>query len=266
MKDVQFYRDADLPFFELKLCDSSRLAYKKHAHEEYSLGLVEHGSSTFWCAGRLLTVGPRSVVLIPAGMVHACNPQADKPWRYKMLFLDVVWVNRFFAARGRRAGDGPVVKVMSDRQALSVMDKLVASLINPSGPLEKEASIVALLEQATDAASPALPGGRLEALPRLTVIKDYLHAHFAQKITLAALEQVSGCNRFAIIRAFKEEFAVPPHTYQTLLRINYAKKQLRQNKPMAEIAYEAGFYDQSHFIRVFKSHTGVTPEKYQKLT
>ncbi len=265
MKDVQFYRDQDLPFFELKLCDSSRLAYKKHAHEEYSLGLVENGSSSFWYAGRMLAVGPQSVVMIPAGMIHACNPQANKQWRYKMLFLDAGWVNRFFAAKGWRAVGYPVIKDMSDTQALGVMDNMVESLTGPAGPLEKEASIVSLLEQVTNTVSPVFPGCQARELSKLAVIKDYLHANFLQKITLAALEQVSGLNRFTIIRAFKEEFTIPPHTYQTLLRVNYAKRQLRQNRQVTEVAYEAGFYDQSHFIKVFKSHTGVTPELYQKL-
>ncbi|QDR82230.1 AraC family transcriptional regulator [Sporomusa termitida] len=265
MTEVQFYRDSDLPFFELKLCDSSRLAYKKHAHEEYSLGIVDAGRSTLWCGGRLLAVGPQSVVLIPAGVIHACNPQAENQWRYKMLFLDAGWVNQFFAATGRPAAGCPAVKAMTDKQALAVIGNMVASLTGPSGPLAKEASIISLLEQAANAVSPVLPGRRTKELSKLAVIRDYLHAHFRQKITLAALEQVSGLNRFTMLRAFKEEFAVPPHTYQTLLRINYAKRQLRQNKPVTEIAYAAGFYDQSHFIKVFKGHTGVTPEKYQRL-
>jgi len=79
------------------------------------------------------------------------------------------------------------------------------------------------------------------------------------------LERVSGINKFHLIRLFKDEFGIPPHMYQTLLRINYAKRQLRKQKQITEVALEAGFYDQSHFHKVFKSHTGITPEKYEKI-
>ena len=52
--------------------------------------------------------------------------------------------------------------------------------------------------------------------------------------------------------------------YQMVLRINFAKRELGNRKEPAEVAQEAGFYDQSHFSKAFKSYTGITPEKYQK--
>jgi AraC-like DNA-binding protein len=36
------------------------------------------------------------------------------------------------------------------------------------------------------------------------------------------------------------------------------------NSSLTEIAYSAGFYDQAHFCRVFKSYTGMTPNQYRK--
>lgn len=36
------------------------------------------------------------------------------------------------------------------------------------------------------------------------------------------------------------------------------------NQSLTEIAYSAGFYDQAHFCRVFKSYTGLTPNEYKK--
>jgi AraC-like DNA-binding protein len=33
---------------------------------------------------------------------------------------------------------------------------------------------------------------------------------------------------------------------------------------LTDVAYNAGFYDQSHFCRVFKSYTGMTPNQYKK--
>lgn len=37
-----------------------------------------------------------------------------------------------------------------------------------------------------------------------------------------------------------------------------------ENNALTSVAYEAGFYDQAHFCRVFKSYTGITPNQYKK--
>ena len=36
--------------------------------------------------------GSRDVALIPAGVVHSCNPENDDRWSYQMLYLDPHWV------------------------------------------------------------------------------------------------------------------------------------------------------------------------------
>ncbi len=262
MAGIQFFRDADLPFYELKICDVGSLAYKKHAHEEYSLGVVDNGRSSFWYEGKTVAVSPRTVVLIPPGLVHSCNPEQQSRWKYKMLFVEAGWLQTFLASRGVAALNRPVV---SDRADYPALNGMLKQLTLPASPLEKEAGLLDFFEQALLGLAGTRPGNRGKELPKLQVIKEYLHQNYQQKITLAELAQLADLNKFNIIRSFKEEFSIPPHTYQTLLRINLAKKLLRQDRPIVEVVGETGFYDQSHFSKVFKSHTGVTPEKYQKL-
>lgn len=264
MQDVQFYRDSDLPFFELKLCNSERLAYKKHAHEEYSLGVIQQGKSSFWYGGKTADVCPRTIVLVPPGAVHSCNPEPGVAWQYKMLFVEAGWVRNFFAGAGIADCEQPLVWAMPRLQTVA-MNRLVDSLARPLTPLAKETHIMALFEQTMADKSRMVQKSPVKQIANCKMIKEYLQENFLSKITLDDLEQVSGIGKYNILRSFKEQFSIPPHTYQTLLRINYAKKQLRQNRDIPDVACEAGFYDQSHFNKVFKSHTGATPEKYQKL-
>ncbi len=51
--------------------------------------------------------------------------------------------------------------------------------------------------------------------------------------------------------------------FRSMLRVNHAKKELRKKKHPVELAAGLGFFDQSHFIKVFKSHVGVTPRQYR---
>ena len=54
-----------------------------------------------------------------------------------------------------------------------------------------------------------------------------------------------------------------PNKYLLLKQVNYASRliQSNPNSSLTEIGLEAGFYDQSHFIRSFKTHYGYTPKQ-----
>jgi len=262
---VQFYRDKELPF-EIKLSDTiSDLSYKKHFHEEYSLGIVNKGQSSFWCEGKLMEIYQKNLVFIPHDIVHACNPKSDQPWKYKMIYVQPDWVKGFMESHGGGTIEYPVVKEIRKNKEVATINHLIDILIRPVSFLEKEASLLWIFEQMLGDVDTSKYLSHRKLQPKLKTIKEYLHKSFLEKITLDQLEQISGLNKFFIIRSFKEEFSIPPHTYQNLLRINYAKKELQKYRQITEVTYETGFYDQSHFNKVFKNHVGVTPERYQKL-
>ena len=52
--------------------------------------------------------------------------------------------------------------------------------------------------------------------------------------------------------------------YARRRRLDYARRQLADpDRPLAQIAADAGFADQSHLTRVFKRFTGLTPGQYR---
>ncbi len=265
MKGVQFYRDIDLPYFELKECDTSRLSYKKHTHEEYSLGIVDKGRSIFWYEGKSEEVSPQTIIFIPPDLVHSCNPQQKDHWKYKMLFINMAWMDSFMGSKERTLLRHSIVKANAVPEFFTLTNKMMDDVRKDISPLEKEGSIITIFDKLFSHFKQVKNNNIRKELSKLKIIKEYLHSRFCEKITLDHLEQISGVNKFHIIRLFKEEFNIPPHTYQTLLRVNYAKKQLQKKRPITEVALEVGFYDQSHFIKVFRSHTGITPDKYEKL-
>lgn len=68
------------------------------------------------------------------------------------------------------------------------------------------------------------------------------------------------------IQKFKKHYFLTPNQYIKLRQVNYVISLLKHNqtKTMTEIGLEAGFYDQSHFIRVFKKYCGFTPKDFKK--
>jgi AraC-like DNA-binding protein len=54
-----------------------------------------------------------------------------------------------------------------------------------------------------------------------------------------------------------------PVSFNKITRFQYSLKLIAKNdQPFTSIAYESGYFDQSHFIRDFKSFTGITPSAY----
>ncbi|MDR7866140.1 MAG: AraC family transcriptional regulator [Sporomusaceae bacterium] len=264
MSGITYYRDADVPFFELKAGSTDHLSYKKHYHEDFSVGLVEKGASRFWHEGRQVEILPDSLVLIPPGVFHACNPRDRARWQFKMLFVSPEWL------QGVLPGERPPawrqeVRCLHGRTYEALMAKTADCLMGAASPLAKESSVLELFAAlcGTGAKSRRPDGGGGERAG-LRQVREYLQARFLDRVTLAALEAVSGLSKYYIVKLFKKEYGVPPHVYQTMLRVNFAEKELRRRRDLAAVAQDAGFYDQSHFTKTFRSHVGVTPEVYQK--
>ena len=53
-----------------------------------------------------------------------------------------------------------------------------------------------------------------------------------------------------------------PKKFASIVRLKNLLQQYPNTGSLTELAYEAGFYDQAHFIKEFKAFTGDTPENY----
>lgn len=93
---------------------------------------------------------------------------------------------------------------------------------------------------------------------------DYIREHFAERITLAKLAEISQMGTFSFSHAFKRIMEMTPGDYITTIRLNHARKMLEETDVcVLAIALECGFYDQSHFIRTFRKHRNKTPTAYR---
>lgn len=55
---------------------------------------------------------------------------------------------------------------------------------------------------------------------------------------------------------------VGPKAVGRLIRVEHAARCVRAGEPLAEVAYEAGYADQSHFNRDFRELVGCTPSEF----
>jgi AraC family transcriptional regulator len=68
-----------------------------------------------------------------------------------------------------------------------------------------------------------------------------------------------------LVHAFRRQYHCTVGEYVRQLRIEFACRQITSSDmPLAEIAVEAGFADQSHFTKTFKRLVGMTPSEFQR--
>ena len=95
--------------------------------------------------------------------------------------------------------------------------------------------------------------------------KDLIHARFTESLTLDEVAEVAGVHPVHLAREFTRAFGCTIGNYIRQLRTEHACRALIEtDKPLREIALDAGFFDQSHFCRVFLKFTGTTPREYRR--
>ncbi|MEO1353266.1 MAG: AraC family transcriptional regulator [Cyanobacteria bacterium J06635_15] len=95
---------------------------------------------------------------------------------------------------------------------------------------------------------------------------DYIESHLEQDIKLADIAQLLGMSQYYFCRLFRQSMGVSPYKYVIQQRIGQAKRLLRrqQHMPIAEVALECGFANQSALNKHFRNLTGTTPKTYRR--
>ncbi|MGN8260043.1 AraC family transcriptional regulator [Pseudomonas sp. SMSB3] len=265
---LQLWRDPALPWVESRRACHSRACYQAHSHPTLSIGAVDAGYSWFTGAsdGRE-RLTPGTLVLVPAQRVHACNPDPGRAWSYQMLHVDAGWLTRLRLESGL-AAVGPGAPARISRQAVlyQAFCALNDLLFSSASTGEKEAALVAFLGDHDFAAQPAAQAAPAPVLgsAALAALIEYIQTQGPAQLNLQALAQQAGLGRYQLIRAFRAATGLTPHAYLLNARVNRARQLLLDGLHLADVAYQLGFADQSHFQRVFKAHVGVTPGQYRQ--
>ncbi|WP_194790701.1 AraC family transcriptional regulator [Pseudomonas sp. UFMG81] len=261
----EIWHDPALPYVESRRACQSRACYKAHAHPTFSIGAVDAGYSRFSGAGAgQVRLTPGTLVLVPAQRVHACNPEPGQAWSYQMLHLDAGWLRQLRLEAGLAAGEPDAPARITRSPALyRQFCALNQLLFSPAPALEKETALVGFIGDHDFSRYPTLPAAPALAPSLLSQLIECVEQLSLGELSLNGLARQAGLGRYQFIRAFTTATGMTPHAWLLNARVNHARELLRQGQGLAEVAYQLGFADQSHFQRVFKAHAGVTPGAYR---
>lgn len=245
-------------------------ALPKHVHEEYqvSLSLTDSCRHSYRGASHSAPAGGLSV--LHPGEVHS-SPDllvSSEPSVFHVLYVPSEAMRLMAADRTGRTAAEPffATPVLWDTALAGRFRQLWRCLTGPAPRLEQDSLLLLVLTQmiARHTSPQPAPVTARPSARSLETARDYLHAHFADDLTLGVLAEVAGLSPAHFCRAFKGEFGLPPHAYQTQVRIDRAKSLLARGGSPSDVAFDMGFYGPSHFGWHFKRLVGVSPGAYAR--
>ncbi|GIP16093.1 AraC family transcriptional regulator [Paenibacillus montaniterrae] len=124
-----------------------------------------------------------------------------------------------------------------------------------------EAAVVGAILDFTERVSQIRANGVSKAVQ---LSKEFIYLHLFEEISMQQLAAVSGLNPHYLSQLFKKETGLTLINYIQRERVEEAKKLLdHSNDTISAIGARLAFYDQAHFIKVFKKHAGITPKQYR---
>jgi AraC-like DNA-binding protein len=253
--------------------------FGRHAHDALAIGVVDDGFGECWYRGATHGAKRDTLVLIGVGEPHTGGASRDSirrigsvpPLRNRMLYIrpEVVLqaIGSQLAALARFATPTP-----NDAGSAAEVRRLFALLRTSASRIEQDAMLAETLrhvvmrhgERRSPAGVPTETGRPIAERCGVAVPREYLHSHFRESVSLEELGAVAGLNARYLSTVFREGVGLPPHAYQTYLRLRQAKELLAAGEQVARVAAATGFADQSHLHRHFRRAWGLMPGAYRE--
>lgn len=227
------------------------LKFGSHAHDHDQLCIVLEGHYEESCDARVVALRPGSVLWRRAGEMHTNIIGTDN--------VEVI-----------------LVDIEPERsQRLGLYSTGRAAYFVPGTFDEIHRELICEVHRSDQASRIAIEGlvcllaariGRHCTLPK-SAIPEWLskavrliRSEYSRGISLSQVAAASGVHPVTVAVAFRRHFGKSVGNYVMDLRVAHARRELENtHRPIAEIAQEAGFYDESHMGRVFRRRFRVSP-------
>jgi AraC family transcriptional regulator len=229
----------------------------RHSHSSPYLSILLRGSYRERYDRRTRDCVPSTVVFHPAGEVHAdhFNSSGGHIFRFEIPHFPTG-----IDSSARAALEAPFSLVGGPVALLATRLYGEFKQRDQYSPLIIEGLALEILGQSSRQSFV-----RHKSQPRwLRRVEELLRETAIGELTLSRIAQVADVHAVHLARVFRRFHGCTVGEYVRRLRLEYALRELCSSaKPLAQIAAEAGFSDQSYFCRAFKLSTGMSPGRYR---
>ena len=237
-------------------------AYAPHRHDTYAIGFTAYGVQSFDYRGVAWQSLPGQVFVLHPDELHDGRAGTESGYGHRTLYLDPALVRD---ALGGGTLPFPQAAITDDPGMRSAVGAVLSDINDPIDDLCRT-DLVLSLANALEAVSGGTPMRVRMDQKAVEKARDLLIAGAARNISSSELEAASGQDRWTLARQFRAAFGVSPHRFLIHRRLDRACSLIRDGVALAEVAYLAGFSDQSHMSRHFRGAFGVPPGIWRSLT
>jgi AraC family transcriptional regulator len=229
-----------------------------HGHEAAYFCMLLEGEYRERCGDAEMTYGPFTIAFHAVGMRHTDAIGAAGA-RFFIVELDERWAE---LAHGFMAAPVPVAEVRGGEAVWTALRLYLELRGGTLTELGVESALYELIG-GLRVMHPVDDGERDSvAVAEVAAVID---RDFRETLSLAGLAARVRLHPVHLARIFRGRYHRSVGEYLHGRRVQAASQaMLETNRSIAEIAADCGFFDQSHFTRVFKSVTGATPSEYRK--
>lgn len=234
----------------------------KHSHEHGYICFVRQGGYVETYGRKTRSCKALTLAFHPPDETHS-EAFHDQEARSFNIEIGPLWAERF---RGHSRVLARVLESPSEFQG-GTLASLAMKLYREFYRRDEvsDLAIEGLMLEFIAEASRRSSKGTGPAAPRwLEEARELIRERFSENLSVARIADSVGVHPVYLASVFRKHHDCTIGDYTRRLRVEFACREMsRSETPLVEIALAAGFAHQSHFSRIFKSLTGMTPSEYK---
>jgi AraC-like DNA-binding protein len=230
--------------------------YKKHAHQEYAIGVTLRGIQHYNLDGSLHLSYQNGVMLFNPEQTHDGMAHDKTGLDYVMLYIEPELLLEVIEKKDIVRFSNPIVYNVRLEQRIVRLAKAILSEQDEALCSELLLSLTGDLIQ-TDLSTNCKKDHVL-----IRKAKDMLHTSLEHIPKLDEICKELDLSKFQFIRLFKAHTGISPYQYFLNYKIGRAKQLIEKNRDIHVAVAECGFVDLTHLNKHFKSVYGTTAFEY----
>ena len=263
---ARHWQYAELPGVDLLRARYIRKEFVRHTHENFVIAAIADGVEVFHHRGADQYAGAGALALVNPDTPHTGRAGVPEGWRYGAVYPSPEVVAEIAAETTFiRGTPGFVTPVLDDPYTVGLVHQVLRAA-EDGNALAADTLLRVAVTRLLRLNGGSLPqrevrteGARIAARARAV-----LEERLAEPPTLERLAADLGTSPFALLRAFRDVYGMPPHAWLTDARVRRARRLLDAGTTPAEAAVAVGFTDQPHLNRHFTRIVGVPPGAYRR--
>lgn len=263
---TRFWTPAEARGLNLMQAEFTTHEFPLHTHDAFVLAMTEAGGSQIKSRGDVQHADAAGLFVFNPGEPQAGWMGRSEHWRYRSFYMakpvmdalarDLGLEELPYFTRNRFPGGDLIAEFLNLHRLFDEPADLIA------GRQQMIEGFARLFHRHGHGIRPTRSAARDDR--RVKQATDVMRARYGEALTLDDLAGPLGVSSYQLIGLFKRTLGLTPHACLTQIRLGEACRLLKRGAPIADVAGDCGFYDQSALNKHFKRCYALTPLQFAR--